>query len=317
MADFEVQGGGQRAADSNLQTLGYIPELARNRTTWSVMFMSFIMASVPFTISTTMSYTLTGGGPSNMIWGWVVVTLIMLCLGASLAEITSVYPTAGGVYYQTAALSPSWCRRMTAWICGWSYFAGQVTITLSVNFGATQMLIASLNVFKDANGVGLTDNFEAWHTYVIFLGITLFTHIVPSIGNKWLTYVEVCHEKFVWLNRDSANRRFHSCSPSFGSSEVLSLPSSPSLSLPIMEDAQPNGSLAVLSSTPTGLMAGPSVSVCSSVPTVFRLREWSHREFFLLTLKRLLPVVLIVPECARRSAGPPSRSRTPLLVLSS
>ncbi|EYE92003.1 putative amino acid permease [Aspergillus ruber CBS 135680] len=188
----EAQGhGGQPSADSNLENLGYVPELSRNRSTWQVMFMSFIMASVPYTISTTMTYTMTGGGPSNMIWGWVTICLFMLCLGASLAEITSVFPTAGGVYYQTFALSPPWCRRVMAWICGWCYFAGQVTITLSVNFGTTLFFIEALNLFKYADGTGFTENFEAWQTYLIFLGITLFTHILPSIGNKWLTYVEL------------------------------------------------------------------------------------------------------------------------------
>lgn len=188
----EAQGQrGQPTADSNLANLGYVAELSRNRSTWQVMFMSFIMASVPFTISTTMSYTVSGGGPSNMVWGWVLVTSIMLCLGASLAEITSVYPTAGGVYYQTYALSPPWCRRATAWICGWSYFAGQVTITLSVTFGVTQFFVAALNLFKYSDGTGYTENWGAWETYLIFLGITVLAHIIPSIGNKWLTYVEV------------------------------------------------------------------------------------------------------------------------------
>ena len=187
----EAQGHGLPSADSNLENLGYVPELSRNRSTWQVMFMSCVMASVPFTISTTMSYTLSGGGPSNMVWGWVLITSIMLCLGASLAEITSVYPTAGGVYYQTYALSPPWCRRITAWVCGWSYFAGQVTITLSVTFGVTQFFVASLNLFKYSDGTGYTENWGAWETYLIFLGITLLAHIIPSIGNKWLTYVEV------------------------------------------------------------------------------------------------------------------------------
>lgn len=225
----EAQGhGGQPSADSNLENLGYVPELSRNRSTWQVMFMSFIMASVPYTISTTMTYTMTGGGPSNMIWGWVTICLFMLCLGASLAEITSVFPTAGGVYYQTFALSPPWCRRIMAWICGWCYFAGQVTITLSVNFGTTLFFIEALNLFKYADGTGFTENFEAWQTYLIFLGITLFTHILPSIGNKWLTYVEVCLPlyrclleivadryavvcRFLGYRRHCRNYRYHPC----------------------------------------------------------------------------------------------------------
>lgn len=152
--------------------------------------MCFILASVPYGLSTTMSYTMAGGGSANMVWGWVTVSLIMLCVAASLAEITSVYPTAGGVYYQTFALSPTWCRRVTAWVCGWAFVAGNITITLAVNFATALFLVASLNVFKN-DGVGITDNFETYQSYLIFLGITLLCHAVCAFGNRWLTHLEV------------------------------------------------------------------------------------------------------------------------------
>ncbi|OJJ85925.1 uncharacterized protein ASPGLDRAFT_44899 [Aspergillus glaucus CBS 516.65] len=176
-------------ADSNLESLGYRPELSRNRSTWQVVFMCFILASVPYGLSTTMSYPMAGGGPANMFWGWVIISFIILCVAASLAEITSVYPTAGGVYYQTFVLSPSWCRRVTAWICGWSYIAGNITITLAVNFATALFLIESLNVFQ-SSGVGITENFQAYQTYLIFLGITLICHAIPAFGNRWLTHLE-------------------------------------------------------------------------------------------------------------------------------
>ncbi|KAB8240655.1 amino acid/polyamine transporter I [Aspergillus flavus] len=177
-------------ADSNLEALGYTPELSRNRSTWQVVFMVFILASVPYGLSTTMLYSIAGGGSANMIWGWIVVSLIMLCVAASLAEVTSVYPTAGGVYYQTFALSPVKYRRVAAWICGWSFIAGNITITLAVNFATALFLIESLNVFTDATGVGITEDFQAYQTYLIFLGITLICHVIPAFGNKWLTHLE-------------------------------------------------------------------------------------------------------------------------------
>ncbi|KAL4912053.1 amino acid/polyamine transporter I [Aspergillus aurantiobrunneus] len=177
-------------ANAVLETLGYTPELSRNRSTLNVVFMSFILASVPYGVSTTFYYALAGGGPANIVWGWVLVSLIILCVAASLAEITSVYPTAGGVYYQTFVLSPIWCRRIASWVCGWAYVAGQIMITLAVNFGTTQLFVACLNVFPGENGGGLTDNWVAWHTYVIFLAITVVCHVIPAVGNKWLPWLE-------------------------------------------------------------------------------------------------------------------------------
>lgn len=178
------------SADANLESLGYTPELSRNRSTWQVTFMCFILASVPYGASTTMQYSMAGGGSANMVWGWVAVSLIMLCVAGSLAEITSVYPTAGGVYYQTFALSPAWCRRVTAWVCGWAYVAGTITITLAVNFATALFLVESLNVFE-SGGVGITDNFQAYQIYLIYLGITLICHAISAFGNRWLTHLEV------------------------------------------------------------------------------------------------------------------------------
>ena len=84
------------AADELLEGLGYKPELSRNRSTLQVAFMSFVLASIPYGLATTLFYPLAGGGPVNIIWGWVAVSLIILCVASSLGEITSVYPTAGG-----------------------------------------------------------------------------------------------------------------------------------------------------------------------------------------------------------------------------
>lgn len=84
------------SADQLLQNLGYKPELTRTRSTAQVAFMSFVLASIPYGLATTLTYPLAGGGPVDIIWGWVGVSAIIVCVAASLGEITSVYPTAGG-----------------------------------------------------------------------------------------------------------------------------------------------------------------------------------------------------------------------------
>jgi amino acid permease len=94
-------------ADDLLENLGYKPELSRNRSTLQVAFMSFVLASIPYGLATTLYYPLVGGGPVDIIWGWVGVSLIIVCVAASLGEITSVYPTAGGTVTLCLSLSPS------------------------------------------------------------------------------------------------------------------------------------------------------------------------------------------------------------------
>ncbi|KAI1846025.1 hypothetical protein JX265_000949 [Neoarthrinium moseri] len=177
------------SADELLGSLGYTPELSRNRSTLQVAFMSFVLASIPYGLATTLYYPLVGGGPVDIIWGWVAVSLIIICVAASLGEITSVYPTAGGVYYQTWMLSPPKWRHIAAWTCGWLYVVGNITITLAVNFGTALFLVACVNVFETAEGEGVLAG-ETYEVFLIFLGLTLLCNAVSSLGNRWLPILD-------------------------------------------------------------------------------------------------------------------------------
>lgn len=182
--------GGAVAADELLEAMGYKSELVRSRSTFQVAFMSFVMASVPYGLSTTLYYPVVNGGPVDIIWGWVLVSLIILCVAASLGEITSVYPTAGGVYYQSFMLSPPHYRKIVSWICGWAFVVGNITITLAVNFGTASFLAACINVFESEPGVGIFAA-EPYQIWLIFFGITILCNLVSALGNKWLPILDV------------------------------------------------------------------------------------------------------------------------------
>lgn len=184
---------GPNSAEDHLAELGYESELTRSRSTWQVAFMSCVLASVPYGLATTLVYPLYGGGPTDIIWGWVAICLIMICVAASLGEITSVYPTAGGVYYQTFMVSPPKYRRVLAWVCGWAYLLGNITITLSVNFGTTLFFIGCLNIFHTTDSTGAETgifNAEDYQIYLIFLGITIVVNLISALGNRWLPLLD-------------------------------------------------------------------------------------------------------------------------------
>lgn len=166
-------------------------ELVKNRSTLQVAFMSFVLASIPYGLSTTFIYPLYNGGPVTIIWGWLAVSLIIICVAASLGEITSVYPTAGGVYYQTFMLSPPRWRKLAAWTCGWAYVAGNILITLAVNFGSTTFLVGCINVFESELGTGTLAS-ETYQQFLIFVAITLLCNAVSAFGNKWLPLLDIC-----------------------------------------------------------------------------------------------------------------------------
>lgn len=178
------------SADDLLHAMGYTEELTRNRSTFQVAFMSFVLAAIPYGLATTLYYPLIGGGPVNIIWGWVAVSFIIFCVAISLGEITSVYPTAGGVYYQSFILSPPKYRKIISWLCGWSFVIGNVTITLAVNFGTTLFFVACINVFESEPGVGIFQA-ETYQIFLIFVAITFLTNSVSALGNRWLPLLDV------------------------------------------------------------------------------------------------------------------------------
>lgn len=96
-----LYGGNEKSSDTLpddlLGQMGYDSQLQRNRSTAHVAFMAFVLAANPYGLATTLNYPLIGGGPVTIIWGWLLVAMIVVCVAASLGEITSVYPTAGGI----------------------------------------------------------------------------------------------------------------------------------------------------------------------------------------------------------------------------
>src|SRR5262249_4193158 len=76
--------------------------------------------------------------------GWPVVSLFTLCVAASMAELASAYPTAGGLYFWAFRLG----GRTWAWITAWLNMVGQVTITAGINVAAATYVIGA--VTRDA-----------------------------------------------------------------------------------------------------------------------------------------------------------------------
>ncbi|KAJ2968500.1 hypothetical protein NUW58_g10209 [Xylaria curta] len=86
-------------------------------------------------------------------------------------------------------LAPESYRKLAAWICGWLYVVGNITITLSVNFATALFLVGCINVFETPEGQPVLEG-SAYQVFLIFLGITLLCNLVCSLCNKWLPILD-------------------------------------------------------------------------------------------------------------------------------
>src|SRR4051812_28511332 len=94
--------------------------------------VSFSIISVLTGAVLLYGYGLKLSGPIINTVGWPMVSLFTLAVAASMAEITSAWPTAGGLYFWTFRLG----GRGTAWLVAWLNMVGQVTITAGINIAA-------------------------------------------------------------------------------------------------------------------------------------------------------------------------------------
>ncbi|KAK7403433.1 hypothetical protein QQX98_010799 [Neonectria punicea] len=140
---FKPQGVGSDA--ERLEHLGIQGELDRSFSLPSLIGLCLCLMGTWEACSSVVAQALTSGGVPCLL---IATFLCSIAVGASLGEIASIYPTAGGQYHWVAALFPDSGRKTAAWVTGWISIGGQIVMTASVAFACglmTQGLIV-LNV---------------------------------------------------------------------------------------------------------------------------------------------------------------------------
>src|SRR5256885_7484749 len=132
-----------------LARLGYAQQLFREMGGFSNFAISFSIISVLTGAVLLYGYGLKLAGPVINTLGWPVVSVFTLCVAASMAELASAYPTAGGLYYWSLRLG----GRGWGWVTAWLNMLGQVTATAGINIaGAGFMIGANPRLFRPAPG---------------------------------------------------------------------------------------------------------------------------------------------------------------------
>ncbi|KAJ8073088.1 hypothetical protein PM082_019956 [Marasmius tenuissimus] len=132
-----------------------------------------------------MSTSLVGGGAATMFWGFILVSCFMVPIVLSLAEICAKYPTSAGTYYWSYRLASPRSRLLLSWINGWLNLAGNWTVSLSVTFGTTQLLIAGISIFHP-EWVPTT-----WQTYLLLVAVTVIFTGIGILFNGALPTIDI------------------------------------------------------------------------------------------------------------------------------
>lgn len=125
----------------------------------------------------------------------------------SLAEIASMYPTAGGQYHWVAVLAPAKGKLVSSWFTGWISVGGQVMLTASAAFAGGLQLqsLITLNhldtyVPKRWQGMLFYDLVLLYSLIINVYGIKILAHMNTASGkSKHVTstnqYLKLTHSQ--------------------------------------------------------------------------------------------------------------------------
>lgn len=125
-----------------LERLGVTRVLHRRMSGLANALSTFSVMSITSGSLVMFGFGLHAGGPTVMVWGWIVVSALMLLVAAPLSEVTSAYPTSGALYDMANRLGGR----------GWGYSTGYMNMLgliggiAGVDFGCAQFIASYLSI---------------------------------------------------------------------------------------------------------------------------------------------------------------------------
>jgi amino acid transporter len=178
---------------TDLHGLGYAQELVRTMGGFSNFAISFSIISILTGAVILYDYGLAWAGKAAVSLGWPLITIFVLAIAASMAELASAYPTAGGLYY--------WASKMKGvgwgWWTAWLNLIGQFAIVAGINYAAAGFINATI---IDKLFGGTFNTFELVPNVIngqlITMGVLMLIQLAMNIAG--INLVALLNQVSVW-----------------------------------------------------------------------------------------------------------------------
>ena len=172
-----------------LHKFGYAQELARVLGGFSNFAISLSIICILAGGITSFHVGFCSVGGASIGIGWPLVCLFSLCVAATMGQIASAFPTAGGLYHWAAILG----GRGWGWVTAWFNLAGLVTVLAAINVGTFRFAAGAFFPEHEPDeltqfvAVGLI---TATHAVVNHLGIRV-TRLLTDFSGYWILLVSL------------------------------------------------------------------------------------------------------------------------------
>lgn len=176
-----------------LRDIGIAPVLQHDINGLNILALGFNICNSWLGLGMTLAIGITLGGTVTVLYGCILTFVLYLATAATLAELASVYPTAGGQYHFTSLLAPEGYNRSLSYACGmisalsWIAIAAAVTMLNAQLFGALAIVWHPTYVP------------ERWHYFLISQAFSTLLLLVNIFVTKKLPWINTAGCKYVLL----------------------------------------------------------------------------------------------------------------------
>ena len=156
-----------------LHGMGYAQELERSMSRFSNFAISFSIICILSGGINSLGQATSGAGGAAIGLGWPLGVLMSGVFALALAQISSAYPTAGGLYHWGSILG----NRFTGWLSAWLNLLGLITVLGAINVGTFYFFFGSFGPM-----IGLEDTLT--HRVIFVALITAAQAAVNHFGIK-------------------------------------------------------------------------------------------------------------------------------------
>ncbi|MBN9242978.1 MAG: amino acid permease [Mesorhizobium sp.] len=187
-----------------LHSMGYAQELERRLSRFSNFAVSFSIICILSGGINSLAQATSGAGGIGVGIGWLIGCFVSLTFAVAMSQISSAYPTAGGLYHWGSILG----NRGTGWVTAWLNLLGLVTVLGAINVGTwtffmgafgpalgientltTQtiflVVITGAQALINHLGIKLTAKLTDFSGYLIFFGAILIAVVCLFSAQTW------------------------------------------------------------------------------------------------------------------------------------
>src|SRR6476646_5305913 len=172
-----------------LHKFGYAQELARVLGGFSNFAISLSIICILAGGITSFHVGFCSVGGASIGIGWPLVGLFALCVAATMGQIASAFPTAGGLYHWAAMLG----GRGWGWVTAWFNLAGLVAVLAAINVGTFRFAWGAFVPEEPPTAMmqlAIVAAITASHAVVNHLGIRV-TRVLTDFSGYWILFVAI------------------------------------------------------------------------------------------------------------------------------